>query len=146
MTTEDLIDEARSHLRALERGEVVVGMPLTLRFMVSALEKEREDHDMTRRKLSAMIAVVDSRGEQIDTLRAKLTKAGEVLRPTLATLDNLGGCGDNSCCFVDHKGMGTNGGCRCLGRGGDNIPGMHGAVARVVRAARAALKAIGEGA
>ena len=79
MTTEDLIDEARSHLRALERGEVVVGMPLTLRFMVSALEKEREDHDMTRRKLSAMIAVVDSRGEQIDTLRAKLTKAVEAL-------------------------------------------------------------------
>jgi hypothetical protein len=51
--------------------------PCDVARMYNATEAER---DTLQRKLSAMIAVVDSRGIQLDTLRAKLARAVEALR------------------------------------------------------------------
>jgi hypothetical protein len=46
------------------------------------------------------------------------------------------GCGDNSCMFVKHTGMGTNGGCRCMGRSGGHMPGAPMAMAKLFKAVK----------
>lgn len=52
------------------------------------------------------------------------------------------GCGDNSCMFVKPRGMATNGGCRCLGRG-EGKPGAAPALGRLFKAVEALLAAPG---
>lgn len=55
---------------------------------------------------------------ELDRLRAenaRLEAEKELLRAAMRTVDrHVLGCLDNSCLFVEHKGVGTNGGCRCI--------------------------------
>jgi len=59
------------------------------------------------------------------------------LRDAVISVGQYAGCGDSGCRFVRPKGMSTNGGCRCLGRGGDAKPGLASSLARLYKAALA---------
>lgn len=60
------------------------------------------------------------------------------LKAALALVEKYADCGDNSCLFAGpqrRRGLGSNGGCTCVGRG---RPFVVAALAELVRAARAA--------
>lgn len=59
----------------------------------------------------------------------------ELLQELREAVDGVGGCGDNSCRFRKPKGMATNGGCSCIGRGGDYCPKRPGELSRLYRVA-----------
>ena len=61
------------------------------------------------------------------------------LREAVKLADKYVGCGDNSCLFKKPEGMATNGGCRCVERGGGR-PGVALALGRLFKAALEAVK------
>lgn len=58
----------------------------------------------------------------------------DALRSAVELVTAYAGCGDNSCNFVKPTGMATNGGCRCVERGGAR-PGLTPALAQLYKAA-----------
>lgn len=57
------------------------------------------------------------------------------LRAAVELADKYVGCGDSACMFARPKGMATNGGCQCVGRG-NHKPGVPLALAKVYKAAK----------
>lgn len=83
----------------------------------------------TRRELANAIRARDA------AVRAEALRE---VREALALVDRYADCGDNSCHFLPRPrgGMRTNGGCRCVERGGAK-PGLVPALANLVRVVRA---------
>ena len=71
--------------------------------------------------------------------RAKNAEASlDKIRETFLCAKQCVGCGDNSCLFVKPKGMATNGGCRCVERGGGR-PGVNTSLAALYKAVEVAV-------
>lgn len=67
----------------------------------------------------------------------------EALAEAVALVEKHAGCGDNSCLFVKPQGMATNGGCRCVDRGGGR-PFVQQALAKLFKEAKEFLRAAAE--
>lgn len=70
------------------------------------------------------------------------SKAVTELIAALEVAEKYVGCGDNSCVFVKAKGMGTNGGCRCIESA---RPGVHPALGQLFRVVKCHAPALLDG-